>query len=207
MKKTIFNSILLIMMILFFGCGKKTEQCTYDAYRFPIRLWQAFFPYQTGQNLTFVTEENDTLQAIVTFASNPPYNNEYYTFEESCGLSNPLNNKASFHRVVVEMENGISIEMRGEDENAGVSRFTIATDDAAVHEMRGIDYSFNYYGYSGTSEQLASKIQEFEIAIGDTIRYELVGMDDIVKNICHIKNKGLFGFYDVKNQCKWQLLE
>ena len=185
MKKLSITLMFLLTVILPFGCGKKAENCTYDAYRFPVRLWQAFFPYQTGQN----------------------YSNEYYTFEETCGLSNPLNNKASFHRVVLEMENGISVEMRGEDEKAGITRFTIATEDAAVHEMRGIDYSFNYYGYSGTREQLQSKIQEFEIAIGDTIKYELVGMDDIVKDICHIKSRGFFGFYDVKNQCKWRALE
>ena len=207
MKKLSITLMFLLTVILPFGCGKKAENCTYDAYRFPVRLWQAFFPYQTGQNLTFVNEENDTLRAVVTFASIPPYSNEYYTFEETCGLSNPLNNQASFHSVVVEMDNGIFVEMRGEDEKAGITRFTIATEDTAVHEMRGIDYSFNYYGYSGTREQLESEIQEFEIALGDTIKYELVGMDDIVKDICHIKSRGLVGFYDVKNQCKWRALE
>ena len=69
MKKLSITLMFLLTVILPFGCGKKAENCTYDAYRFPVRLWQAFFPYQTGQNLTFVNEENDTLRAVVIFAS------------------------------------------------------------------------------------------------------------------------------------------
>ena len=97
--------------------------------------------------------------------------------------------------------------MRAEDVKSGVSRFTIHTKDSDTYwMMRGLDYIYAYYGYSGTEDQLETQIHKFELAIGDTIKYELVGMDDIVKDICHIKNEGLFSFYDVKNQCRWQVL-
>ena len=157
---------------------------------FPKELKDLYFPYSTGEVLTFTNSNNDTLEVKIENS----WTSDSHSFSSNCDCA--CSASAQFD---TETANKFSLKIRGSI-NYSISRDKIKKRNYYLE----CEFQFSYLGSdSFATEQYNFTGEKKETAIfGDTIFIE--------KQECYrigsvkiVKNKGIVEFWDKQQDCNW----
>lgn len=185
--------LILFVFIVFTCCKEKPSLCTSEGYHLPKDIWEYYYPYADGQEVSFINSQGDTMTFRVRIINAPSYDDEYYTFEYYC--NHPFDSPADSYYILLTTDNGynINLELFGGGKKNAVVSFSMIVN----HQAR---YKFKYEG----------DVADFYSMLGDTIHLSddsSIGMHELNSNTYQIKGKGLASFFDLKDNCVWHLIE
>ena len=195
MKGIMKLSCAIFMVLLFACCNEKTSICFGEGYRLPVSIWNSFYPYQEGDEVVF---QNDFGQSLVfkvdeMIVPSYDYDEEYYTYEYNC--DHPYDSPMHSYVVVMKADNGYRIDLSeaGDGKENAIASFYVIINSKMAYK----------YKYEGN-------IADFDLTIGDTIPYRKHSgtvIEEPLDKVTHVRNQGLVSFYDIENQCVWNLVE
>ena len=188
MKKSLFLVLVVSVATLFMvGCHKKVNLCTMTCPSLSENQWNMYYPYHNNQRVSFHNENNDTLTFLVETTS-AVFDSCTTTY--TCGF--PVNCVCRSFVVLKALDDEHYIEISTSNGTGfGISFMS--------PQLWSESFAFSYYGC----------IDSLEYALGDTISYLFVGEGNAshIKDVVHVREKGLISFYDVSHLCTWRLIE
>lgn len=188
MKKTIFFTLVVLMTLSFLvGCQKKVKLCTMTTPSLSENQWNMYYPYHKNQQVSFYNEDNDTLTFLVENTS---------AIFDSCTTTYPCG-------FPVDCVCRSFVVLKSLDDEQYIK---ISTSNGTSF---GISFSFPRLWIESYSFSYNGCIYSLEYALGDTIPYLFVGEGNAchIKDVVHVKEKGLISFYDISRHCTWHLME
>lgn len=188
MKKSLFLVLVVSATALFMvGCHKKVKLCTMTCPSLSESLWNMYYPYDKNQQVSFYNEDDDTLTFSVENIS-VVFDSCITTY--TCGF--PVNCVCRSFVVLKSLDDEYYIKI-------GTSNGTGFGISFTSPQLWNESFAFSYYGC----------IDSLEYALGDTISYIFVGEGNAshIKDVFHVREKGLISFYDVSHLCTWRLIE
>lgn len=185
MNKINYLCHILLVTILFgvIGCNKKTQFCTLSSRSISENLWNVYYPYSEGEIVVFENDEGDSLVFVVETIE---------TNFDSCSCQFICDCP-----VFCECICAVAMRSDGFRIQFGVSNGRVFGCVFSSPEWH------NYFSmiYEGVYDSL-------EYGLGESIQYaEHENAISHIKDVEHIRCKGLVSFYDIENQCVWRLVE
>ena len=195
-------AIILVAVLALAGCKKKSDGCVeheYDGWLLP-KAVNEYLPYQEGQRLLFLNDNNDSLQFEVQEARLLDYDSAHYIYvENSCyptGLIGPSGEVYLVNVPETYMEDhrrkGIYLEFYGDGaENVEIGKLWFYM----ISDMYPSQCIIESEKYSGNVADLSDTI-----CLKEGHSYPLL-------NANIVKGKGLVSYEDKRDNCVWYLVE
>ena len=172
--------LILIIIFIMYSCDKSYYYTFADK-----ELLAEYYPYKEGESVCFVNELSDT----IVYTVDKICDSVFLCDSKYDGLST-----ASYRYVLNSHTKGeieLSVESISAESNEGTNTFK-------VKFYQNSECSVFYKKIYGDENNCWDKLE-------DTVFYEY-NADNKIKDLIHVKNKGILSFYDSSNDSQWILI-
>ena len=172
--------LIVIMALVMYSCDKSHYYTFADK-----ELLADYYPYKGGESVSFVNELSDT----ITYSVDKISDSLFLCDSEYDGLS------TASYRYVLNSHTEGRIEMCVESVSAELDA---GTNIFKVEFYQNGECSSFYKKIYGDENSCRDKLE-------DTVFYEH-NVDNNIKDLIHVRNKGILSFYDSSNDSRWILI-